>query len=1269
MTTTRSAPTPAPVGDLVHVEMFGGFSLRIGDEAVPSISGRQAVSLLAYLIYRRDRQHTRDLLVGQFWPDLDEVSARKRLSHALWQIGAVFDRAGIESILVRKKDTVSLRSDIVVVIDTELFDNRLDDFEDQLLGDGDSDSDPNDISALAAVVSNYEDFLAGYYTDWIEHERTRLAGRRLHALNLLVRLFKRRGNYDVALRYVHQLVAADPLREESHREVMRICGLMGHVSGAKHQYQQCCDVLKKELGVEPSAETTELVRRVEREASVGGVPDVASAGEPLFGRAQVLSDLWTQVEALIEGRGGVVLLEGELGMGKSRVIAELTEGARWRGAEVISASHNDRNRWVPYGALCEAIEPWCTGFKGDHVAELLDPLWVSIVRKFIPTFGEGMETPPISVPPILRGDEEIWRSAEGLARVVLALGQVRPTVLVLEDLQWADQETSRTLRLLSKDLAESGVLLCLTYRRSEAQQAESVWSGLSDLGRVDCSTRLELEPLSEDNMHRLLSSRSAGEQLTDEASARLLDVVSGNPLFAIQVLEHPEFLAQKSLGEPDIEEVAVDVMAEVVAQRLASAPEEVRAVLQILAVLAEPSGSRSVARLLEASRTTVTSAMHEGVRSRFLAETVDGCEFVNKETRRLVYEAMPNGRREELHSRVLDYWLAVGGESRAVLGNHAWEAGRWAEAAGHHCQAAFDDIELNAFKTAATHFDMVDQASANQGLSLLDWFDDALVYEDALNTVSWRDKQQTLIDRLLEQPLDDEQLIRVELRQVRHLALTFSGKTTTEAAKRVVARAEKTGLLLNDVLASVGTSLFVSGYTELANETLARAREVLDPGSDEWAEVSLRYFIANSDRESADSFQDLVESVAAWPKYQQNLQFQVDGLRFEAVGQLYRGEVDRSIKAWKQAIDLSKQIGYLRGEVVGYVNLGAGYGYMAQAGLAVQAFEKGAALLPVLGDERGTAFVSLGLGELYHRLIGDDKKARTLLNEAAALFRSMDDVHSEYCALDILARVDLRAGSKARARKLLCHVLERSDDLDFLWGEVQAQTTLSEVLVQTGEFQAAIEAADRAIECAEELENERFMPGPLSVKAVALLGLGQRTEAIGVVKQVLAKNSEAGFFPHISAWRVVAVLRRGGESALADQQVEFAYEVMERSLEGLSPELMKTARQNVPEHRAIQEAYAKLKPLVRQCRWPRHSTEESVSDVGYIEVDLTVSAPEDSDWPTEVERRRHRVQRIWHEAQAQGVTPRPADVAELLEVSEKTIKRDLASGQITIIDS
>jgi len=334
---------PMNSGSILRIRLFGGLSLTWDERPLPPIRSRLARSLFAYLVAYRHRGHSRELLAGIFWPDLPDATARRRLSQALWQIRRVLNPLPSPvPFLLSHADMVQFNVDAPYWLDVEEFQGACSKFE---------AAQATDLGAsildLKRAVDLYRgDFLAGFYEDWVAVERESLRETYLAALDRVLAWCKGRGAYEEALVYARRLVAVDALHEQGHREVMRLCYLLGRHNDALQQYELCRAILAQELGVEPTAATTALYEEIatrarEAEAphlplSVGPPPSPLLEGTgqmPLVGREEERATLVGYLEQALGGQGGLVLVEGEPGVGKTHLLQEVARDAAWRGMQ------------------------------------------------------------------------------------------------------------------------------------------------------------------------------------------------------------------------------------------------------------------------------------------------------------------------------------------------------------------------------------------------------------------------------------------------------------------------------------------------------------------------------------------------------------------------------------------------------------------------------------------------------------------------------------------------------------------------------------------------------------------------------------------------------------------------------------------------------------------------------------------------------------------------------------------------------------------------
>src|SRR5262245_30112496 len=239
---------------------------------------QRVLALLGYLIAHHDVPHSRDKLVDLLWPDLAPRQGRRMLSDTLWRARRLLTPPGhpdTPSLLIAG-DTVALRPDSSLWIDLIAFEEYLHDL---------NESDDGAVERLRAAVELYRgDFVEECYDDWALYERERLRELYLSALQRLLAALTARGAYDQALLCALRLIAADPLREEAHRALMRLYHLLNRTEDALRAFEQCRALLEAELGVEPEAETLSLFEelRALHSRRLGGVAHDEAAHEAVI---------------------------------------------------------------------------------------------------------------------------------------------------------------------------------------------------------------------------------------------------------------------------------------------------------------------------------------------------------------------------------------------------------------------------------------------------------------------------------------------------------------------------------------------------------------------------------------------------------------------------------------------------------------------------------------------------------------------------------------------------------------------------------------------------------------------------------------------------------------------------------------------------------------------------------------------------------------------------------------------------------------------------
>lgn len=319
---------------VLHIGLLGELSLRVGQTSLPPLDSARAESLLAYLLLHRDAPQPRQHLAFLLWPDSTEAQARTNLRHVLHRLRHTLPDA--DRYLEVTSRTLRWRREVPLWLDVAAFEDAL------------------ERGALREAVDAYTgDLLLGSYDDWVLVERARLQRRLIDALEQLCAELEARGEHADALRYAERLLRADPLREDTYRLLMRLHDARGDRARALRAYHACTATLERELGVGPSTAT-----RNEYEALLPGAPhadaEERATAPGLIGRSAErarVTALWRDCE-----RGGarLLLVTGEAGIGKSRLVDELRSSCAHRGVVVAEA-----RSYAAEGAL--ALDPWSRG--------------------------------------------------------------------------------------------------------------------------------------------------------------------------------------------------------------------------------------------------------------------------------------------------------------------------------------------------------------------------------------------------------------------------------------------------------------------------------------------------------------------------------------------------------------------------------------------------------------------------------------------------------------------------------------------------------------------------------------------------------------------------------------------------------------------------------------------------------------------------------------------------------------------------------------------
>jgi DNA-binding SARP family transcriptional activator/predicted ATPase len=510
----------------LHLRLLGDFSLLYNDQHVTSLNTLRLQSLLAYLVLHRDAPQQRQHLAFLFWPDTTEAQARNNLRQLLHQLRQAFP--DVEHFLSADTHMVHWHPVTSFHLDVAEFE--------EALAQADEARRRNDQHALQAALEQADnlyrgDLLPGCYDEWIVPERDRLRQCHVQAIEQLLRLFEGQGDIVTAIRYGQRLLGLDPLSEDCYRRLMRLFALNNDRASALRVYHTCVTTLQREMGVEPDAATREAYERLMQQETQAIEPIVhqplPTTTPTLIGREREWERLHNARQHAMEGGPHFVLVTGEAGVGKSRLAEEFLLWASQQGAVTAKA-----RSYAAEGQLSLApVTEWLRSEGLRAPLRQLDKVWLSELVRLLPELGAERSDVPNYGPVTEYGQRQ--RFFEALTRAIFLAPQ--PLVLLLDDVQWCDQETLAWLHFLLRFDPRARLLVIGCAREEELPPQHPLRTFVLHLRNTMPVTDIALEPLDAAETAKLASQVAKRELELDEG-LRLYHETGGYPLFVVEMV-------------------------------------------------------------------------------------------------------------------------------------------------------------------------------------------------------------------------------------------------------------------------------------------------------------------------------------------------------------------------------------------------------------------------------------------------------------------------------------------------------------------------------------------------------------------------------------------------------------------------------------------------------------------------------------------------------------------------------------------------------------
>lgn len=1130
----------------LRIRLFGQPRLEQHGQTLRFSAPPKTFPLLAYLILHSSGSQTRDSIAFTLWEDESEEDARANLRRHLYHLQRALPPADGEPWIVVGGDSLEWNNAASAWVDVLEFS--------KLVGSSET---------LEAAVELYRgDLLQNYYDDWVFGERERLRNEYLNALYSLTIDHRSLRSWPSAVRYAKAILQADPWREDAIRQLMSVQYESGDRAGALQTYGDFQRRLRAEMAVDPMPETTALHELVMHNAPVidaaaPSYPSEAGARAqvvpslPFVGRQATMEQLRTLWNRAARGSVSFAFIEGEAGVGKSRLAAELALRVEGEGGRALWGPTSFPES-LPYQALSEALRqalPLLSALTIDGAA-------LAAAAALIPELRERRhDLPQLAA---ANTDDERRRLFESIASVLEALARSRPLLLIIEDVHWAGEATIALLRYLGSLTRRMALLIVTTNREEEVPRAHALRALQRDLTSLGSAVRVAPARLQAYDVERLVAQVPP---LAGQAglSAHLYARSEGNCLFLAQmigdVLENPEtFSASEQPSQStNANRVLPGGLREVIDTRLARLSDEARALAEVASIIGQGFNAELAAEVSGWSKDKVFEGFNELLDRRLIRELPKRGSFEYSFTHHLirdaVYARIPHAALVARHRRtghvLADFSGAAKGEYAAEIARH-FDIGEDREnAASSYVLAAQRALSLYAASEALVQLERALQLTTDPRLHA----DALLLVESIHSRQGARDQQLRDLEQLdaLAAHLDDSN-VRGELLTRRIARERALGNRDEEArlVRELVGFAEQQVELVwraRALLAKAVLEMHTGGIDE-ARAHAESALQLLQQIGDHESVIECLCLLA--DVHTQTGALDLAEEVLA--RAQQVAEARSHpGLIARAYLAVSRAAImqhqfSRCAGACHIASELFQSVGDREGEADALARQASVLGRLQRYEEARESNRAAAAIYEAIGKDEGRAGQLIN-GALLDARLGLLDDAEEKLLAADRIFEKLGELRGlTVCALN-LSFFYLVRHNLCEAEDYAHKALELARKLQHKAFTAQALANLGAVERDLGRFDAAVEYMREGLELQDTVSRPADQVNDLADMALAYLMKGDLERARGTADRMLAaaeESTDAAFWPQVLFWTGARVYRACGKRKRTSELLERA---------------------------------------------------------------------------------------------------------------------------------
>ena len=809
-----------------------------------------------------------------------------------------------------------------------------------------------------------------------------------------------------------------------------------------------------------------------REAARLDVPSRDSS--PFVGRDKE----WRRLAALLEqagaGAGQAVLIAGEPGIGKSRLLAELAQICASRGVRVLSARCYEIERAMPYQPVSELVGQALEA-ASDEVLRRLAPVSLAEIAALVPAVAERVQVPSLSADFPDARKVRLYRAVVQLFETVSA---ERPLAVIVDDLQWADDASLEFVHYAARQAARRTLLLACACRAEEIDLQERLGGLVESLRSEPHASLMRLERLATGDAQAMIASLGHPALAAPQLAERLARESDGNPFFLTSLLH--------ALAEGEIQAGGAgalplpEALRNSVRARLAHLPTAERATLDVAAVLGRRFDFETLAAVAGGGE-ELLGALEGLVKRRLLREErEDGTyDFSHDKVREVAYREMGGARRVTLHRALAEALERRAGEGDGRLAEHYERGHAWEKALAYLERAA----------------------ERSQGLFAM---------RDALH---WLDRAVALAEAHPEAAANP-----VALYQRRGSARVLAGQTAGAVAdiQRVIddARARGDRERARDALIQLGMAYRRGDDHASATQCLTRALADCRAMNDERHAADTLYHLGtvawsdNRNREAIACHQEAVEICERL-----GLEDLVAVQAWHGRGEAHYNNLEphAAIRCYQRSIELARRVGDKSYESENLMMIGfacTGYSGVADYARAMESFESALDIARKADLQWHLGPTLLGMDHV-RGCSGAREEALAGMRETLRWLEGVRHVRYQFIAHDLIGHLLLELGreEEAAAQSEMALALADATRIGFWRPRIEANLSIARLRRGDLDVGARLEAA--AAYCRENSERHHLAR---CLEGLAELALARRdaNRALACAEELLAMVEPAG---------------------------------------------------------------------------------------------------------------------------------------------------------------